>query len=152
VTCISRQLRNELVMTPITQRHELCSQHFFNLRHHQIPAAVSLTREAQSQGASFEASTIRRELLRTFPANGGAANSCPREPNAKGLWLHDVRLGTKNGAKGRSAIDGMDRPRSCPKRSQSVRGLLKRRSTAMPRTSTIHAITVIGIDMGKSTL
>src|SRR5271169_2514141 len=31
-------------------------------------------------------------------------------------------------------------------------GLVRRRSTAMPRTSTVHAVTTIGIDMGKNTL
>src|SRR5438876_4389994 len=31
-------------------------------------------------------------------------------------------------------------------------GLVRRRSTTMPRTSTVHAVTAIGIDMGKNTL
>jgi len=31
-------------------------------------------------------------------------------------------------------------------------GLARRRSTAMPRTTTVHAVTTIGIDMGKNTL
>jgi len=31
-------------------------------------------------------------------------------------------------------------------------GLVRRRSTAMPRTTTVHAVTTIGIDMGKNTL
>ncbi len=32
-------------------------------------------------------------------------------------------------------------------------GLVRRgRSTAMPRTATVHAVTTIGIDMGKNTL
>src|SRR6201993_5317327 len=31
-------------------------------------------------------------------------------------------------------------------------GLVRRRSTAMPRTTTVHAVTAIGIDMGKNTL
>ena len=39
-----------------------------------------------------------------------------------------------------------------PKRPQSVAGFTKRRSTAMARISTVHAVTVIGIDMGKNTL
>src|SRR6476660_3751525 len=34
-----------------------------------------------------------------------------------------------------------------------VRGrLVTRRSNAMPRTATVHAVTAIGIDMGKNTL
>jgi transposase len=37
-------------------------------------------------------------------------------------------------------------------RSQSARGLLRSRSSAMPRRSTVHAVTTIGIDMGKNTL
>ena len=47
---------------------------------------------------------------------------------------------------------GMDRPRSRPHGSQSARGLVSRRSTTMPRTTTLHAVTAIGIDMGKTTL
>ena len=31
-------------------------------------------------------------------------------------------------------------------------GLIRRRSTAMPRTSTVHAVTTVGMDMGKNTL
>src|SRR5436190_17738710 len=31
-------------------------------------------------------------------------------------------------------------------------GFARRRSTTMPRTSTVHAVTAIGIDMGKNTL
>jgi hypothetical protein len=31
-------------------------------------------------------------------------------------------------------------------------GLVRRRSTTMPRTTTVHAVTAIGIDMGKNTL
>src|ERR1700755_1296780 len=31
-------------------------------------------------------------------------------------------------------------------------GLVRRRSTAMPRRSTVRAVTTIGIDMGKNTL
>ena len=32
------------------------------------------------------------------------------------------------------------------------RGLVRRRSAVMPRTSTVHAVTTIGMDMGKNTL
>src|SRR6266576_5287391 len=39
-----------------------------------------------------------------------------------------------------------------PNGSQSARGLARRRSTTMPRTSMVHAVTTIGIDMGKNTL
>ena len=48
--------------------------------------------------------------------------------------------------------NGMDLPRSRPNGSQSARGLVSRRSTTMPRTTTLHAVTAIGIDMGKTTL
>jgi hypothetical protein len=52
VTCISRQLRNELVIHLVELSDtNFVPNIFFNLRHHQIPAAVSLSREAQSQGA-----------------------------------------------------------------------------------------------------
>src|ERR1700745_2921793 len=39
-----------------------------------------------------------------------------------------------------------------PDSTQSAWGLVKRRSNAMPRTATVHAVTAIGIDMGKNTL
>src|SRR5215467_8458306 len=32
------------------------------------------------------------------------------------------------------------------------RGLVRKRSTTMPRTTTLHAVTAVGIDMGKNTL
>src|SRR4029077_12832349 len=32
------------------------------------------------------------------------------------------------------------------------RGLFRRRSAVMPRTSTVHAVTTIGMDIGKNTL
>src|ERR1700720_1719513 len=32
------------------------------------------------------------------------------------------------------------------------RGLVRRRSAVMPRTSSVHAVTTIGMDMGKNTL
>ena len=38
-----------------------------------------------------------------------------------------------------------------PDGSESTWGLAKR-STTMPRTSAVHAVTTIGIDMGKNTL
>src|SRR5579863_7984980 len=47
----------------------------------------------------------------------------------------------------------MDRPRSRPqRRSECVGGLVRRRSAVMPRTSTVHAVTTIGMDVGKNTL
>src|SRR3974390_878117 len=53
----------------------------------------------------------------------------------------------------RNDANGMDRPRSCPQRlSECARGLFRRRSTEMPRRSTVHAVTVIGVDLGKNTL
>src|SRR6478735_5344962 len=39
-----------------------------------------------------------------------------------------------------------------PNGSQSSWGLVRRRSTTMPHKSTVHAVTAIGIDMGKNTL
>src|SRR5271170_1070083 len=39
-----------------------------------------------------------------------------------------------------------------PDGSESTWGLARIRSTAMSRTSTVHAVTTIGIDMGKNTL
>src|ERR1700757_1612103 len=39
-----------------------------------------------------------------------------------------------------------------PDGTQSAWGLVRRRSNAMPRTATVHAVTAIGIDMGKNTL
>src|SRR5580700_1357284 len=40
-----------------------------------------------------------------------------------------------------------------PPKALMVRGrLVTRRSTTMPRTATVHAVTAIGIDMGKNTL
>src|SRR5262249_59662100 len=39
-----------------------------------------------------------------------------------------------------------------PNGSQSAPGACQERSTTMPRTTTLHAVTVIGIDMGKNTL
>src|ERR1700757_1970072 len=48
--------------------------------------------------------------------------------------------------------NGMDRPRSRPPTALSAWGLVKSKSTAMPRKSTVHAVTTIGIDMGKNTL
>src|SRR5215467_8183077 len=39
-----------------------------------------------------------------------------------------------------------------PNGSQSAWGLVRRRSVAMPRGSTVRAVTTIGIDMGKNTL
>lgn len=56
-------------------------------------------------------------------------------------------------AQHRIDANGMDRPRSRPQRlSEYVGGFVRSRSTAMPRTSTGHAVTVIGMDMGKNTL
>src|SRR5262249_7815962 len=50
--------------------------------------------------------------------------------------------------------NGMDRPRSRPQRhSECLGGLIRRRrSTPMPRASTVHAVITIGIDLGKNTL
>jgi hypothetical protein len=39
-----------------------------------------------------------------------------------------------------------------PNGSQSAPGGCQERSTTMPRTTTLHAVTAIGIDMGKNTL
>src|ERR1700691_5431640 len=39
-----------------------------------------------------------------------------------------------------------------PNGSESTWGLTRIRSTAMPRTSAVHAVTTLGIDMGKNTL
>src|SRR5689334_13649338 len=39
-----------------------------------------------------------------------------------------------------------------PDGSESTSGLARIRSTAMPRTSAVHAVTTLGIDMGKNTL
>src|SRR5215831_17574836 len=39
-----------------------------------------------------------------------------------------------------------------PNGSQSAPGACQERSTTMPRTTTLHAVTTIGIDMGKNTL
>ena len=39
-----------------------------------------------------------------------------------------------------------------PDGSESTWGLARIRSTAMPRTSAVHAVTTLGIDMGKNTL
>src|SRR5579863_8919597 len=39
-----------------------------------------------------------------------------------------------------------------PDGTQSGGGLVRRRSAAMPRTSTVHTVTTIGMDMGKNTL
>src|SRR6201997_129276 len=39
-----------------------------------------------------------------------------------------------------------------PDGTQGAWGLVRRRSNAMPRTATVHAVTAIGIDMGKNTL
>ena len=39
-----------------------------------------------------------------------------------------------------------------PDGTQKRRGLVRRRSAVMPRTSTVHAVTTIGMDMGKNTL
>src|SRR5215475_6593940 len=39
-----------------------------------------------------------------------------------------------------------------PNGSQSAPGACQERSTTMPRTTTLHAVTAIGIDMGKNTL
>ena len=49
--------------------------------------------------------------------------------------------------------NGMDRPRSPPPTARRVRGgLVRRKSTFMLRAATVHAVTAIGIDMGKNTL
>ena len=39
-----------------------------------------------------------------------------------------------------------------PDGTQSAPGLVRRRSAVMPRTSSVHAVTTIGMDMGKNTL
>jgi hypothetical protein len=39
-----------------------------------------------------------------------------------------------------------------PNGSQSAPGACQERSTTMPRATTLHAVTAIGIDMGKNTL
>src|SRR5580704_11787865 len=52
-----------------------------------------------------------------------------------------------------SVANGMDRPRSRPQRhSECAGGLVRRRSSIMPRTSSVYAVTTIGMDMGKNAL
>src|SRR6202161_2105060 len=47
---------------------------------------------------------------------------------------------------------GWPGPSPAPNGSESTWGLTRIRSTAMPRTSAVHAVTTLGIDMGKNTL
>src|SRR6516164_4169069 len=78
-----------------------------------------------------------RPTLRASPAV-----PCPRYlPKASHL-LRDDEM-TRIGWTGRAPA---------PNGSQSACGLVRSRSTAMPRMSTVRAVTTIGIDMGKNTL
>src|ERR1700746_1082048 len=55
----------------------------------------------------------------------------------------DVSRGPRMGWTGRAPA---------PNGSQSAPGACQERITTMPRTTTLHAVTAIGIDMGKNTL
>src|SRR6201987_540360 len=55
----------------------------------------------------------------------------------------DISRGPRMGWTGRAPA---------PNGSQSALGACQERSTTMPRTTALHAVTAIGIDMGKNTL
>src|SRR5689334_22945385 len=55
----------------------------------------------------------------------------------------DISQGPRMGWTGRAPA---------PNDSQSAWGLVRKRSTPMPRASTVHAVIAIGIDLGKNTL
>ena len=48
--------------------------------------------------------------------------------------------------------NGMDRPRSRPQRFSECAGACQQKEHHHARTTTLHAVTAIGIDMGKTTL
>ena len=75
-----------------------------------------------------------------------ASRLCPPDPvrfAPKATELVRCRETTRMGWTGRApAPDG----------SESTWGLARIRSTAMPRSSAVHVVTTLGIDMGKNTL
>src|SRR5262249_48478118 len=72
---------------------------------------------------------------------GCAASQCPVRSESNRLLRGSER--TRMGWTGRAPA---------PNGSQSAWGLIRSRSTTMPRKSTVQAVIAIGIDMGKNTL
>ena len=87
---------------------------------------------------------------------GARGNSRPyREPMDFAPLPPDVRCCSKSDHSRRECEMtrmGWTGRAPAPDGSESTWGLARIRSTAMPRTSAVHAVTTIGIDMGKNTL
>ena len=69
-------------------------------------------------------------------------------------YVNCVEQAYRMHGEGRYYMDpnGMDRPAPPPEGTHGARAACHRRSTTMPRTATVHAVSAIGIDMGKNTL
>src|SRR5215472_9982710 len=103
-------------------------------------------------------SRARRWQLRRmlFPSSDGyRVRACTHKIAIGDSDLINVRFGPLCGLKSdisRGPRMGWTGRAPAPNGSQSAPGACQERSTTMPRTTTLHAVTAIGIDMGKNTL